>query len=416
MAIDYMKMFGFGGNPQMANQTMMGLLGVNPQRAMQRGLLAAAAPLLKAGAGGYSPQDAAIGPAIAQAGIGGLDAYEKSQQNDMLRGMARMQFGTKLADLQKTARTREYLNKVRTNNPRLQNVPDSVLIKALETSLTAQPKYVGDAVSGVVSIQPPDPFNLRTAMGAQTSPQAPNASGQTVVMEPRGKPGDEYKFVRENGQLVRKPTEVFTNKYEGETRKAAKPFIDAINKTAIKFDKLKGVLAQATGAGDVAGINAYIRMVDDGVVRGEDISIMREATSLREFLKQQVEKVRKGELLSPSVRQKMQESARQLLNSEVKNATNNLSEIKQRFDEKGIGQWSQIIPPSQAKRFDSFVEIGVKPTSANANTFSFPESDAEFAKTLRAIGDLQKTNPEAFNRLPKAYLDALQAEAARRRR
>jgi len=87
-------------SPVMTNEQMVGLLGVDRNRALQRGLLAAAAPLLRAGAGGSRPQDASLGLALGQAGMMGMDAYDKSQQQDMMRGLARMQLGDKLQERQ----------------------------------------------------------------------------------------------------------------------------------------------------------------------------------------------------------------------------------------------------------------------------------------------------------------------------
>lgn len=87
-------------SPVMTNEQMVGLLGVDRNRALQRGLLAAAAPLLRAGAGGSRPQDASLGLALGQAGMMGMDAYDKSRQRDMAQGLARMQLGDKLQEQQ----------------------------------------------------------------------------------------------------------------------------------------------------------------------------------------------------------------------------------------------------------------------------------------------------------------------------
>lgn len=87
-------------SPVMTDEQMIGLLGVDRNRALQRGLLAAAAPLLRAGAGGSRPQDASIGLALGQAGMMGMDAYDKSRQRDMAQGLARMQLGDKLQEQQ----------------------------------------------------------------------------------------------------------------------------------------------------------------------------------------------------------------------------------------------------------------------------------------------------------------------------
>ena len=87
-------------SPVMTNEQMIGLLGVDRNRALQRGLLAAAAPLLRAGAGGSRPQDASLGLALGQAGMMGMDAYDKSRQRDMAQGLARMQLGDKLQERQ----------------------------------------------------------------------------------------------------------------------------------------------------------------------------------------------------------------------------------------------------------------------------------------------------------------------------
>ncbi len=108
MAMDYMKMLGLGGNPMLSNQQIMGLLGVDPRRSLQRGLLAAAAPLLEAGAGGSRPSDASLGRALGRAGMAGMKAYDDTQTLGMARGLGRLKFANQIADLEQKRMRRNF--------------------------------------------------------------------------------------------------------------------------------------------------------------------------------------------------------------------------------------------------------------------------------------------------------------------
>lgn len=407
-------MFGLFGMPQTPNQNeeLYKMLGVNPGRAQTRGMLTAASALMNAGAGGPTPAHANLGRALGQAGLMGMSAYDTEMQNAMARNLSGLKVKSMLASQAKTTREAKLITDFRAANPGAANWPDAVVLKYLEQKVTAKPEYLGTPETGIVRVPIHDPLASNQQTAGRTGPSTGVAQGTrinpasanpsfTTIMTPRGKPTDEWRWeVGSDGRRKRMPTARGVAGFEKAARLDVKPFVESLNKVKVKFEKLIGSLNQKSGSGDIAAINAFVRMVDDGVVRGEDITIMREAASLKEILGSWIAKKQEGELLHPTVREKMRKAAKALTAAETKNARSNLNEIKIRFNKKKYGEWSQVIPKAQETRFKNLF--------GEAPTFNFSKTNVD---ELQKMWALSKRNPTRYS---AGYKKALIEEINRR--
>ena len=71
-------------------------------------------------------------------------------------------------------------------------------------------------------------------------------------------------------------------------------------------ENVKAALAQTTGVGDIAAINQFQKVIDEGAVtRDQDVRLIQGSQSLLNSLRAQVSKLEKGQQLSPALRQQM---------------------------------------------------------------------------------------------------------------
>jgi len=73
-------------------------------------------------------------------------------------------------------------------------------------------------------------------------------------------------------------------------------------------DNVIGALSLATGVGDIAAINQFQKVVDEGAVtRDQDVKLIQASQSLLNTLKTKIKKLEKGDQLSPQLRDQMRE-------------------------------------------------------------------------------------------------------------
>ena len=97
-----------------------------------------------------------------------------------------------------------------------------------------------------------------------------------------------------------------------DARDRLKPSIELFRQTQVKVDKVNRSVVMKNGTADLAAINSFQRLIDDGVVRGEDVALQKRTQSLYEYLEMQKATIAKGHLLSDGVRQRMAAVANQL--------------------------------------------------------------------------------------------------------
>lgn len=86
------------------------------------------------------------------------------------------------------------------------------------------------------------------------------------------------------------------------------------------INNVEAALSQGSGIGDIAAINQFQKVIDEGAVtRDQDVDLIRSAQSLSEGLQTRVEKLKKGDQLSHSQRKEMLILAGKMLDAQ-KNA------------------------------------------------------------------------------------------------
>lgn len=119
-----------------------------------------------------------------------------------------------------------------------------------------------------------------------------------------------------------------TSGYTEKQQKAITKINDSVSKntTYAKTNSMRtfadnviASLSQQTGVGDIAAINQFQKVIDEGAVtRDQDVVLIQGAQSLADQLKLKITKLQKGEQLSPTQRQEMRTLLDDLYNAQVR--------------------------------------------------------------------------------------------------
>ena len=129
-----------------------------------------------------------------------------------------------------------------------------------------------------------------------------------------------------------------------EWRAAVKPQIEQTEATQIGMDKVLSALDQKNGTADIAAITAFIKMIDEGVVRGEEVRLQREAQSLKNYAGTIIQQWKEGDILSDTVRGRMANMARLIQNSVMQTTARSLADTKSIVDRTEGLDWSMVVP------------------------------------------------------------------------
>jgi hypothetical protein len=84
-------------------------------------------------------------------------------------------------------------------------------------------------------------------------------------------------------------------------------------------DNVLASLSQGTGVGDIAAINQFQKVIDEGAVtRDQDVKLIQGAQSLANTLQTKIKKLAKGEQLSPELRKQMRTAVESMYEAQVK--------------------------------------------------------------------------------------------------
>ncbi len=130
--------------------------------------------------------------------------------------------------------------------------------------------------------------------------------------------------------------------YSGNQEKFITTVNDSVSKSAVYSkttsmrnyaDNVSASLSLGSGVGDIAAINQFQKVIDEGAVtRDQDVKLIQESQSLMNTLKTKLKKLEKGEQLSPELRAQMSAAVKKLYNSQVK-ALKNDPYIKSKIKE-----------------------------------------------------------------------------------
>lgn len=119
---------------------------------------------------------------------------------------------------------------------------------------------------------------------------------------------------------------------DGTYTTAQNKFITALNNTVSKNatyskttsmrnygDNVLASLSQETGVGDIAAINQFQKVIDEGAVtRDQDVKLIQGSQSLADTLKTKIKKLQKGEQLSSELRKEMKTAVEAMYAAQVK--------------------------------------------------------------------------------------------------
>jgi hypothetical protein len=134
------------------------------------------------------------------------------------------------------------------------------------------------------------------------------------------------------------------NREEEQWRDRLQPAIDNLEEINRKIRILNRALDQGNGTADIAAVNAYQRMIDDGVVRGEDVKMQASAQSLYGKLATFVNNYKKGDVLHPDTRLNMRAMADTLANSTKSNIKTIVNAWKGVVMETPGLSWDRVFP------------------------------------------------------------------------
>lgn len=93
----------------------------------------------------------------------------------------------------------------------------------------------------------------------------------------------------------------------------------AVNSAKSYADGVVASLAQGTGLGDIAAINQFQKVIDEGAVtRDQDVKLVQGSQSFINTLKTQIARLEKGEQLSPTARAQMRDAVTKLYEAKVR--------------------------------------------------------------------------------------------------
>ena len=112
------------------------------------------------------------------------------------------------------------------------------------------------------------------------------------------------------------------------------------------IQNVKNALAQENGVGDIAAINQFQKIIDEGAVtRDQDVKLIQSAQSLSNSLKLRIDKLASGDQLSPSQREQMEKLSTEMYDAQLKALEKDpyISSVKKGLDRNGIALEDTII-------------------------------------------------------------------------
>ena len=176
-------------------------------------------------------------------------------------------------------------------------------------------------------------------------------------------PEEQVKFI----ERINKVRDDAHRNFRTEIRPFAKQLQEIDRKTSVIFASL----AKKNGTADITAINAFQRMVDDGVVRSDDVALQASARSLRDSVVAQLENIKKGDLLPQSVRDNMTEMTRVLLSETLPGIEAGIAGVEEIVGMDERLDFNRVFSPS----FRTFLErarANARPAIGSSNTSVTP--------------------------------------------
>lgn len=283
-------------------ENLLGLLTANRQDPLAAGLMGMGRALLNYGAPSLTPKGGFMG-AIGAGGQGFMDDYQKTQSANLANRLAAYQLMASMKE-KPVAVGNRYIYE------------DGKFISPTGTGASAQPPM------GVNYT----PLELEQYRALADDPE------------------EQVKFI----ERINKVRDDAHRNFRTEIRPFAKQLQEIDRKTSIVF----AAVEKRNGTADIAAINAYQRLIDDGVVRSDDVRLQGSAKSLRDSVVAQIENIKKGDLLPQSVRDNMADMTRVLLGETLPGIEAGITGVQEIVGMDERLDFKQVFAPS----FRTFLE------------------------------------------------------------
>ena len=179
--------------------------------------------------------------------------------------------------------------------------------------------------------------------------------GDLTGLKPLPEPVDYTKeYVKGTGKLTPKGKD----RLHEQWRTRAKPYIDNGVETSRKMGLVNSALNQRNGTADIGAIMAYQKMIDEGVVRSDDVALQGSAVSMRDELQLWLKNKSEGDMLPETTRQRMRRAAKLFTDVNMRAVRQRLGSIKQMVTKRGELDFDQIVSPSQWKALQADTVLG----------------------------------------------------------
>lgn len=129
---------------------------------------------------------------------------------------------------------------------------------------------------------------------------------------------------------------------------------DAYTDNARKFSIVKRAYDEGTGQGDIALLTAFQKMIDDGVVRSDDVNLQLRGASTWDNLKAQIANWSEGDVLGDEVRKNLQSMAGGVYEENLNAYLDRFKDSIGRIKNSGADPLN-VIPPSAMNMIDNGV-------------------------------------------------------------
>lgn len=389
---------------------MTGLLGANPAQARAHAFLtgigAMAPGLLAAGAPSLDPGAMAKGHALAAQGFqqgrqSALDRVraQNVQKITMAAAAAKAARETQLHDIQ--MQKHAAFNKL-LGIPTPAQVPTQRLASSAQSPLGANIAKAINLPSSAVKpgvwqsttpspVQPIAANQSQVTLGNVTVPQSvvmaasltddPGAELSKYVQ----KANDPSVEFRPGGQLTRKGQ----LQHEDILRKTLQKPLEFLTKLDGKRRGIKAALDQNNGLGDLAAINSYQRLIDDAVVRGEDIELITKSQSLVNYFKTVIGSAAEGRKLGKTQRLELGKAANDFISAINGSYVTRLEGVKSLAEDDGL-RWKAIWHGPTIAALSGQPAANPKAPATSNNVATVPK---ELAKKNPNTGQASKHEP-----------------------
>ena len=136
-------------------------------------------------------------------------------------------------------------------------------------------------------------------------------------------------------------------------RGEVKPILDKATKLRRSVNNVYAGLKSRNGVGDIAAINAYQRLIDDAVVRGEDVELIQSAASTTNRLKAWVKNKKEGDVLDDNLRRHMADMARDLYASGSATHISRIDGFRSIVESIPGLKWGRVVPDATSDMLSS---------------------------------------------------------------